>query len=42
MNSYLTYDKKDEFTQTDINLTKAKYIFDNIQTNYIIEKNVTI
>ena len=38
MASYLTYDKKDEFTQTDINLTKAKYIFDKIQTNYIIQK----
>ena len=38
MGSYFTYDKKDEFTQTETNLIKTKDIFTNAQTNYIIQK----
>ena len=38
MGSYFTYDKKDEFTQTETNLIKTKDIFTNVQTNYIIQK----
>ena len=38
MGSYFTYDKKDEFTQTETNLTKTIDIFENAKNYYIIQK----